>query len=313
MKALMLGLCLLIVLGIASQQALCAPRAYAGSRPVARASGGPTTYAFINGFWFDGQSFHPHTFYSVNGILTRTTPVTVHHTIDLANGYVVPPFGEAHNHNVEGRWIIDTVIERYLRDGIFYVKNPNNIKEFTDQIQSKINRPTSIDVVFAHGGLTAPGGHPAPLYEHVLSGSRYAPVLGSLPARWFNDRAYFVVTDEAGLHDKWRTIKAGKPDFIKTYLVDSEHFDHHRDQVSPHIRKGLDPHLLPRIVDVAHRDGLSVSTHVETAMDFHHALLAGVDEITDLPGWFLPTSESGARTRLSDEDAQEAARRVSWS
>jgi hypothetical protein len=304
-----LGLCLLIVLGIASQQTRSALSAYAGSPHVARASGEPSTYAFINGSWFDGQAFHPHTFYSVNGILTRTAPVTVNQTIDLANGFVVPPFGEAHNHNVEGRWNIDAVIQRYLQDGIFYVKNPNNIQELADQIRTKVNLPTSIDVTFANGGLTAAGGHPIPLYEHILSSSRYAPVIGPLPEGWFNNRAYFVIADERDVHDKWPIITAGKPDFIKTYLVDSEHFEHHRDQVSPYIRKGLDPHLLRRIVDLAHRAGLRVSTHVETAMDFRHAVLAGVDEINHLPGWFVPTPEYGDRARLTDEDAQLAGRR----
>ena len=49
--------------------------------------------------------------------------------------------------------------------------------------------------------------------------------------------------------------------------------------------KGLDPSLLKVIVQKAHAAGLRVSTHVESATDFHNALMAGVDEINHTPGF----------------------------
>jgi len=60
----------------------------------------PKNYKFVNGQWFDGKSFQPQTFYSVDGLLTRKRPHGVIKTIDLANEFVVPPFAEAHNHNL---------------------------------------------------------------------------------------------------------------------------------------------------------------------------------------------------------------------
>ena len=55
---------------------------------------------FTNGQWFDGQNFQSRTFYSVDGALTSKKPLRVDEVIDLKNGYVVPPFGDAHNHYI---------------------------------------------------------------------------------------------------------------------------------------------------------------------------------------------------------------------
>lgn len=58
-------------------------------------------YQFTGGLWFNGKEFKKRTFYSSNGVLTTTKPSKIDETIDLAGGYVVPPFGEAHNHSLE--------------------------------------------------------------------------------------------------------------------------------------------------------------------------------------------------------------------
>src|SRR5687767_12531699 len=65
------------------------------------------TYKFINGRWFDGKSFQRQTLYAVDGVLTKKKPVKVDETIDLADRFVVPPFAEAHNHNL-GNNIVDS-------------------------------------------------------------------------------------------------------------------------------------------------------------------------------------------------------------
>lgn len=91
----------------------------------------PTThnYGFANGNWFDGQRFVRRTVYSVAGVLTSKRPMHVDRVFDLTGKYVVPPFGEAHNHNLD--WSSDERFARvnkmYLEAGIFYVKNPNSL------------------------------------------------------------------------------------------------------------------------------------------------------------------------------------------
>jgi imidazolonepropionase-like amidohydrolase len=107
---------------------------------------------------------------------------------------------------------------------------------------------------------------------------------------------------------------AGKPDFIKTYLLYSEEYAKRKDDKAYDGWKGLDPAILPEIVRRAHRDGLRVSTHVETAVDFHGAVVAGVDEINHLPG-FRPDRNDIAnyvnlsRYQISEGDAKLARKK----
>lgn len=267
----------------------------------------PPNCRFIHGRWFDGRGFRRRVFYSVGGFLTRRKPPTVDDTVDLHDGFVVPPFAEAHNHNVEDSWTIDAVVRAYLKDGVFYVKIPGNIRQFSAQIADKINKPTNIDVTFANAGLTASGGHPIPLYEGILGRTRYAPVLGHVPKGWFNNRAYVIIDSEADLQRHWKGILAQHPDFIKTFLANSEEFQNHRRSTDPALRRGLNPALLPPIIARAHQAGLRVSAHVESAWDFHEAVRARVDEITHVPGCFAQTEQQAARARITSADARWAA------
>lgn len=265
------------------------------------------TYAFINGQWFDGQSFTQDTWYAIQGSLTRLRPKVVERTIDLKGGFVVPPFGEAHTHNVEGAWNIDQVINHYVRDGIFYVKNTTDIPEFVEQIRGKLNTPETIDAVFAHAGLTGQNGHPIALYEDLLRTHRYEPVIGKREKGWFNGRAYFSLSSLKDVETHWPAIMATKPDFIKLYLADSEHFENGTRSSTHGFRNGLDPELIEPIVTHAHQHGLRVSAHIETAADFRTAIKSHVDEVAHLPGWFLPAPAQGSAVRLTQEDAQLAA------
>ena len=297
-------LCLVIVL------AGCAGGTGLSSSSEASHQTGPSgsdSYAFINGRWFDGQGFQPTTWYSVQGRLTRTPPQGRVETVDVSGLFVVPPFGEAHNHNVEGPWNVQAVAERYLKDGVFYVKNPNNVRDFALQIRRAVNQPTSIDVTFAHAGLTGRGGHPVGLYEDVLRVSRYEPVIGPIERGWFEGRSYIVLDTEADLETKWPVITSGRPDFLKVYLVHSEDEDATGTSGQSPRRSGLHPRLVSLIVAKAHAEGLQVTAHVETAADFRRAVHAGVDELAHVPGWLIQGADDAERARLTEEDARLAA------
>jgi imidazolonepropionase-like amidohydrolase len=260
-------------------------------------------YAFINGQWFDGEGFRSRTVYSVDGVLSSEKPDRVDSTIDLTGKYVVPPFGEAHNHNVEGSRF-DGASRSYLESGIFYIKNPNSLPRTTAELLDKVNKPRSIDVVFAMGGLTASGGHPTGLAERLIGAGVWQETDGE-------GAFYFTIDTRADLVEKWNSIEAGKPDFIKTYLLYSEEYEKRKDDPKYLGWRGLDPELLPEIVERAHRSGLRVSTHVETAADFRHAVLAGADEINHLPGFRSQEEilEAGDLSlyELSEDDARLAA------
>lgn len=106
-------------------------------------------YAFVNGQWFDGKGFSARTVHSVDATFTLRRPTRVDRTLDLAGTWVVPPFGEAHNHNIgTGVEELDRqAIRRYLADGVFYVKSQGNLP-LTDamKIRLGLNRPDSVDI-----------------------------------------------------------------------------------------------------------------------------------------------------------------------
>ena len=260
-------------------------------------------YEFRNGRWFDGRGFVRRTMYTQDGIFVREPSAPVDSVIDLGGAWVVPPFGEAHNHNAEAGPGLEDRIRRYLAHGVFYVKNPNVLPSRAAPIRDDVNRLGSIDVSFAFGGLTAPGGHPIGVVRRNVDRGTWEEGAGE-------GAFYHAVADSADLAVTWPALMAHRPDFVKTYLLFSG--EHARRATDPSFvgRRGLDPDLLPAIVERAHRAGLRVTTHVETAADFRHALDAGVDEIAHLPG-FRGNEENRfpdpAVFLLDDADARRAA------
>lgn len=258
---------------------------------------------FINGQWFDGAAFHRRHFYSVDGKLTSKRPPRIEEAIDLKNGYVVPPFGDAHNHYIAGPHDIRKILDQYLEDGIFYAKNPASIRRDSEQIRDLINRPDSVDVIFANAGLTATGGHPVRLYDTIMIKVKKPGANGT-----FDNLAYYTIDNQEDLERKWPLIAAGHPDFIKTHLLYSEEFAKRRDDAAYYGNKGLDPKLLPLIVAKAHAGGLRVACHIETAEDFRNALAASVDEIAHLPGYYLDPAHPDWFP-ITRQDAELAARK----
>ena len=270
--------------------------------PAVRMAGMPPVYELRNGHWFDGTRFIADTRYTVYGAITDRRPEPVDSVIDLRGGYVLPALGEAHNHNAV---VSDTgVAGRYLRAGVFYVKNPNSLRRDRIAAKGRFNMPGSIDVVFANGGLTGLGGHPVDLVRRNVARGSWKPEFGE-------GDFYHTIESRADLDAKWRAIIAAEPDFIKTYLLFSEEYARRLADSTTFGWRGLDPALLPEIVRRAHAAGLRVSTHVETAADFRAAVAAGADEIIHLPG-FRPEGNDLAgyakldRYRLTAADARAA-------
>lgn len=225
--------------------------------------------------------------------------------VDLAGGFVVPPFGEAHNHNVESPARIDPLIQRYLQHGIFYVKDPDNLPTDREKVAPKLNRPESIDVMFSNGGFTGKGGHPAELVKRNIDRGIWTEAAG-------DGAFYYSVSSETELDQKWPQFLSTKPDFVKTFLQFSEDYGKRKDDPRYFGWKGLDPDLLKLIVQKAHAAGLRVSTHIESAADFHNALIAGVDEINHMPGFRIVGDVEEHKItdfQIAEGDAKLAARR----
>lgn len=246
---------------------------------VQKASAHNATYKFVNGLWFNGQTFEPKTVYSVNGVFQMKHDGEVTATIDLENAYAIPPFAEAHNHHFMNGFLYEQQIKDYLAKGIFYAKNPNSLPYLTEPISEKVNIASSVDVSYSNGGITATDGHPVQIFDSMAERG----MIKGLTKKDMEGQAYYIVNNEAELTRQWTRIKASKPDFIKAYLERSEEYEKRKDDPKFYGKKALNPALLPKIVKLAHKDNLRVSVHVTSSADFHTSVMAGVDEITHLP------------------------------
>ena len=258
------------------------------------------SYAFINGNWFNGQGFEQQTVYVTDGFFTRARPAQIDSTYDLNNGYVIPPFAEAHNHNLDTDDMLGQRINQYLQEGVFYAKMQSSIKKRIDPNRHLFNHPTTVDVAFAHAPLTATGGHPVGLREIFFDRGWFGDLFTSKAD--IEGHGYVIIDSERDLEEKWESILAAEPDFIKGNLLYSDAYEARKDNPAYFGNKGLNPQLLPQIVKKVHEHGLRMSVHVETPTDFHHAVVAGVDEVNNLPSLDEKNIE-----KIRGEDAQMAA------
>jgi cytosine/adenosine deaminase-related metal-dependent hydrolase len=222
--------------------------------------------------------------------------------VDLGGVWVIPALGEAHNHNLDNPAMARAMSDTYLSAGILYVKNPNSRREWTDQTRAVVNQPDTVDAIFSLGGVTAPGGHPVRLYGFL---SRFYGEVREGEA--FEGDAFHLVTAEGDIAPVLDRLKADGADFVKLYLLGSEHYHERAEDPAWYGLRGVDPALAPAFVREARARDLRVSVHVETAADFRAAVAAGVDEINHLPGYMWETGDTADTYRLTDADADAAA------
>lgn len=235
-----------------------------------------------NGYWFNGTAFEKRTVWVSNGMLHfKEVDTEQDTTIDLAGKYVVPPFAEAHNHNLESDYQIEERIDSYLDNGVFYVKLLSSIKKRIDPLMHFYNKPEGLEVRMAHAPLTGSGGHPVALRKRFLDYGYFDGLFNTLED--IESHGYFIIDNQEDLESKWTEILSFEPDFIKIMLLYSEEYEKRKSDTTYFGNKGLNPELVPAIVQKAHRQNLRVSAHVETAHDFHVAIESGVDEIAHLP------------------------------
>jgi hypothetical protein len=270
---------------------------------------------FTNGYWFDGTHFVQGDFYVEGTTLTRHPKERRSYAeVDLHGGYVVPPYGDAHEHNFDSLQMTRKVSAQYLKDGIYYAQGMTDVTSGAAEVvkAGMVNTPATVDVTYAHGGLTGINGHPKDVYESIANGFYYPRTDMQrklvIEGEKMEGEAYWQIDSAATLEAKWTKILAAKPDLIKIYLGETENFKAYTKD-EPRLGGGLDPELVPLIVAKAHAAGLKVAAHIDTAHDFHVAVTGGVDEMGHLPGYGMSATEDPAKYRLSDQDISLAAKR----
>ena len=177
----------------------------------------------------------------------------------------------------------------YLRLGVFYVQALTNSRSGRLGIAGMVNVPTSVDVTFADGAVTATGGHPQVLYEALGLYRRFAVVDSERFAAARSLRRdgdlYHRLDSVPQLAPLLRRLARDTVPILKVMLLESERWTtrHTDSTLSGHY--GMNPALLPPLVDAAHRMGRRVWAHVETPTDLALALAAGVDGFAHVPGY----------------------------
>ncbi len=272
------------------------------------------TYKFSNGNWFDGKKFKRQTFYSVKGIFTRRAPSKIDETVDLQNGFVIPPFADAHTHNLDGTFNLDQTVKAYLEEGTFYVQVLGNHATGAKAVRARFNQPSALDVSYANGMLTCTYGHPFMVYEPLELGiysysETYKRIDEIKKSRRDENNAYWFLDSKQDVDAKWEKILATKPDVIKIGLLDAENYNKSAAS-GEKSNNGLSPEVAEYVVQKAHQANLRVFAHVETANDFRLGLKIGVDGFAHAPnyGW-NGRLETKPADDLTIEDIKLAARK----
>jgi hypothetical protein len=273
---------------------------------------------FINGNWYDGKSFRRETFHSIGGLFTRRRDIfnVPTEVVDLSGGYVVPPLADAHCHHFDGPYNIEQIALMYLKDGIFYAQSPgNSAKDRRDpRVASRVNRPNSVDVTYADASLTSTLGHPFSVYEALANGIYdksipYAEIQERIKNTRKGEGDTYIFADNFEMLDKiWPQYEKRRPDFIKILLLHSENYATEFPKQVPGAH-GLNPELASEIVKRAHKIGLRVFAHVDTAHDFHVGVTAGVDGFAHMPGYVVGKEDNPKDYEITEEDARLVGKR----
>jgi len=285
--------------------------------PVSTAVAKQPKLELSGGRWWDGEQFAAKTFYSVNGLLTPVRPNHVDSVLDLTGKFVVPPYADAHVHNLADPKDIDVDIHDDLADGVFYAMEMDPSIELSADTLGRVNRPDSVDVVYTQGLVTPSWGIMADMYAMLTKMGRFGQ---RKTLSQVDTREVFLIDNESDLQKKWPALAAKNHDFIKVIVAFSE--EQAKRRRNPHYggkppeysaKAGIDPEVLKDLVQRAHAVGLRVSAHIETAADFRLALNSGVDIIAHLPAAWQIGAKTGftdgslEHWKLTPDDAQRAA------
>lgn len=277
----------------------------------------PARLEFTGGLWWDGTRFAPDTFYSVDGWLSRQRPGGTIRQVDLGGGYVIPPLADAHTHRLAHADEIVADVDDHRRHGVLYAMNMDPMRIVDGSLLSRVGGPCGVDVAYTEG-VIAPSWSVIPdFYRMMAEGGRFGV---DVTLEDLAGEVIHLIDDADDLEAAWHRLASRNPAFLKVVLAFSDELAKRRGNGRYPAafplgsgKPGLDPALLPDIVRRAHRAGIRVAAHVETAADFRTAVRSGVDLIAHLPGSWQVGETAGyadgdlAPWLLTEQDARAAA------
>lgn len=244
-----------------------------------------------------GTDFVEQSLFIEDGQFVSEASESAARRVDLSGLFLVPPYADAHVHHFTVAETAAASRELFLSRGFFYLANLCGPHGARKQTAAHTNRPSGVDVLFAHGAITGMSAHPVPLYR-TLHKRRGQPE----ETFWetHDDNSFYRVDSLKTLERKLDLLVATQPDLLKVM----------QSRVSrrvPGSIESLDPDFLPVIVDRAHDEGLRVVAHCDDAEDFAHVLHSGVDWLAHMPGFGRRAGEPLEEFLLSVELARAAA------
>ena len=265
------------------------------------------TYQFDNGNWLVKGRFAAKTIYTQNGKFTFQKPAVIDSVIDLKNKFCIPPFGDAHTHNLDGTYGLKDMVLKYTKEGVFYVQVLGNNGQGAKNARPVLEKAKLVDVTYANGLLTCTYGHGFYPYEPMAMGI-YAPYQQIMYAdsikksRIVDNISYFFLDSIADVDKKWNLIMAFKPDLIKICLNDVKNYATKRKLEKPD-DNGLSEEVATYVVKKAHQQGLRVFAHIETADDARLCAKIGVDVLAHMPGYgWNGKEETKAKYCITEKD-----------
>ncbi len=244
--------------------------------------------AFVNGSVLGEVGFVKKDLYSIQGKLTFQKPSRVDSTIDLSGKYIIPPFGDAHTHNLDRAWQMSFLPKQYLHEGTFYVLNLTSKLDGAKKAASYFDKDSTIDVRFSYQGLTSTLGHPFMAYEPFAMGVKpeeWEENMSKIKAsRLDENNAYIFLDSELDVQRKLGSFFKTKPDVVKIFLLNHQDYQtkNHNDVAGDH---GLSIPVAKMVVKESHKRGLDVYAHVESSQDFIKGIKIGVDYFAHMPGY----------------------------
>jgi cytosine/adenosine deaminase-related metal-dependent hydrolase len=254
--------------------------------------------------WFDGQDFRDGRLLVHEGRFVASLPAgTPARTESLRGRFLVSPLGEAHNHNLQNAWGFERFAPRYIADGVFYAAMLCGDPPGVAPLRERAGQAHTPDVVYVTSCITSSDGHPLGM---MLNDT--APGAPRLSFEDVADKAVLVMDNPDEVRRKWPLVAQRGGGLIKLIMSYHERPELRQDPAKRG-SLGVSAEVAATVVELAHRDGLRVSAHVDSAADFAAALRAGVDQIAHLPGYFFHHQTPADAYRLTPELAREAARR----
>ncbi len=250
---------------------------------------------YKNGFWFQDGTFQQQDVYVKEGRFSNPQAATANSkVVDVTGLYLLPPFAEGHNHQLQNSWLVSRFSNKYVADGILYGLMLGGDAFSAQQARQQLAADGNLDVLISGTTVTSSDGHPLRMILQP-GPDGVVPTKQQVVDKWV-----IAVDSLTDIDRKMPLMVQGKPQLVKLILVHSED-ETRRNNAEFDGVNGLRPELVKPLVKKLQQQQIRVIAHTESAADFAVAVEAGVDSVAHLPGYHWWAGKTAADYRLSDE------------